>query len=128
MPASDPARRRILQGLGAGLLLPATAGWPARHLAAPSGRPIITDGVQSGDGVDARAMMWSRADRPSRLRVEWDTRPSLRQARRVDGTMAGYQFFGEVEIDGGSGVLTVTLRDLDGVAQFRQPILPHGAA
>ncbi|MEA5126420.1 hypothetical protein, partial [Xanthomonas floridensis] len=42
--------------------------------------------------------------------------------------LAGYQFFGEVEIDGASGVLTVTLRDLDGVAQFRQPILPYGAA
>nr|WP_315897512.1 alkaline phosphatase D family protein [Xanthomonas vasicola] len=42
--------------------------------------------------------------------------------------LAGYQFFGEVEIDGRSGVLTVTLRDLDGVAQFRQPILPHGVA
>ncbi len=41
--------------------------------------------------------------------------------------LAGFQFFGEVEIDGHSGVLTVTLRDLDGVAQFRQPILPHGA-
>ncbi|KFA20963.1 hypothetical protein KWS_0123450, partial [Xanthomonas vasicola pv. musacearum NCPPB 4384] len=34
----------------------------------------------------------------------------------------------DVEIDGRSGVLTVTLRDLDGVAQFRQPILPHGVA
>ncbi len=42
--------------------------------------------------------------------------------------LAGYQFFGEVDIDGRSGVLTVTLRDLDGVAQFRQPILPHGVA
>lgn len=42
--------------------------------------------------------------------------------------LAGYQFFGEVEIDGASGVLTVTLRDVDGVAQFRQPILPDGAA
>lgn len=42
--------------------------------------------------------------------------------------LAGYQFFGQVDIDGRSGVLTVTLRDLDGVAQFRQPILPHGVA
>lgn len=49
MSASDPARRRLLQGLGAGLLLPATAGWSTRTLAAPSGRPLITDGVQSGD-------------------------------------------------------------------------------
>ncbi|KQQ83737.1 alkaline phosphatase [Xanthomonas sp. Leaf131] len=88
MTASDPARRRVLQGLGAGLLLPATAAWSTRSLAAPSGRPLITDGVQSGDVLEGRAMLWSRADRPARLRVEWDTRPSLRQARRVDGPVA----------------------------------------
>ncbi|PPV08060.1 alkaline phosphatase [Xanthomonas bromi] len=88
MTASDPARRRLLQGLGAGLLLPAAASWPARSLAAPSGRPTVTDGVQSGDVLDGRAMLWSRTDRPARMRVEWDTRPSLRQARRVDGPMA----------------------------------------
>ncbi|RYE89644.1 MAG: alkaline phosphatase, partial [Oxalobacteraceae bacterium] len=78
----------MLQGLGAGLLLPATAGWCTRSLAAPSGRPLITDGVQSGDVVDGRALLWSRCDRPARLRVEWDTRPSLRQACRVDGPVA----------------------------------------
>lgn len=88
MSASDPARRRLLQGLGAGLLLPATAGWSTRTLAAPSGRPLITDGVQSGDVQGGRAMLWSRCDRPARLRVEWDTRPSLRHARRIDGPLA----------------------------------------
>ncbi|WP_115541555.1 alkaline phosphatase D family protein [Xanthomonas campestris] len=88
MSASDPARRRVLQGLGAGLLLPATAGWSTRTLAAPSGRPLITDGVQSGDVQEGRAMLWSRCDRPARLRVEWDTRPSLRHARRIDGALA----------------------------------------
>ncbi len=41
--------------------------------------------------------------------------------------LAGFQFFGEVEIDARTGVLAVTLRNLDGVAQFRQPIFPHAA-
>ncbi|MCC4613782.1 alkaline phosphatase D family protein [Xanthomonas campestris pv. esculenti] len=102
MPASDRARRRLLQGLGAGLLLPATAGWSARSLAAPSGRPLITDGVQSGDALEDRAMLWSRADRPARMRVEWDTRPSLRQARRVDGPMAvaAHDFTARVDLSG----------------------------
>lgn len=102
MTASDPARRRVLQGLGAGVLLPATAGWPTRSLAAPSGRPTITDGVQSGDVLDDRAMLWSRADRPARLRVEWDTRPSLRQARRVDGTIASaaHDFTARADLSG----------------------------
>ncbi|MCT8357567.1 alkaline phosphatase D family protein [Xanthomonas citri pv. anacardii] len=102
MTASGPARRRVLQGLGAGFLLPATAGWSTRSLAAPSGRPIITDGVQSGDVLDDRAMLWSRADRPARLRVEWDTRPSLRQARRVDGTTASaaHDFTARADLSG----------------------------
>ncbi len=84
------------------MLLPATAGWSARSLAAPSGRPIITDGVQSGDVLDGRAMLWSRADRPARLRVEWDTRPSLRQARRVDGTTASaaHDFTARADLSG----------------------------
>ncbi|KTF31600.1 alkaline phosphatase D family protein [Xanthomonas vesicatoria] len=102
MTASNPYRRRVLQGLGAGLLLPAAGGWPARSLAAPSGRPMITDGVQSGDVLGGRALLWSRADRPARLRVEWDTRPSLRQARRVDGGMAlpAHDFTARVDLDG----------------------------
>ncbi|WP_372392653.1 alkaline phosphatase [Xanthomonas sp. NCPPB 3582] len=88
MTTTNPARRRVLQGLGAGLLVPVAGGWAARSLAAPSGRPLITDGVQSGDVLQGRAMVWSRVDRPARMRVEWDTRPSLRQARRIDGAVA----------------------------------------
>ena len=38
--------------------------------------------------------------------------------------LAGFQFFGEVEIDGQSGELTVTLRNQDGEAQFAQVLQP----
>ncbi|BAP45419.1 twin-arginine translocation pathway signal [Pseudomonas sp. StFLB209] len=37
---------------------------------------------------------------------------------------AGFQFFGEVNIDGQSAALTVTLRDLDGVAVFEKTLAP----
>lgn len=37
---------------------------------------------------------------------------------------AGYQFFGQVQIDGQTEVLTVTLRDLDGKSLFAQKIDP----
>ena len=40
---------------------------------------------------------------------------------------AGYQFFGEVEIDAQSRALTVTLRDLDGEPVFSQELQPDGA-
>ena len=37
---------------------------------------------------------------------------------------AGFQFFGEVNIDGQTGELTVILRDLDGVSVFEQKLQP----
>jgi alkaline phosphatase D len=40
---------------------------------------------------------------------------------------AGFQFFGEVNIDGQGAELTVTLRDLDGVAVFEQKLQPAKA-
>ncbi|MBF3254690.1 hypothetical protein HKW75_36410, partial [Pseudomonas aeruginosa] len=47
MSGMDLKRRRVVQGLGAGLLLPAL-GAPA-VIASPRARPKLTDGVQSGD-------------------------------------------------------------------------------
>ena len=37
---------------------------------------------------------------------------------------AGYQFFGEVNIDGQSGEMGVVLRDLEGVAVFEKKLQP----
>ncbi|MGH1563744.1 alkaline phosphatase D family protein [Mumia sp. DW29H23] len=37
----------------------------------------------------------------------------------------GFQFFGEVEIDGDTAALTVTLRDVEGGALFQKTLLPH---
>ncbi|MNN71187.1 PhoD-like phosphatase [compost metagenome] len=37
---------------------------------------------------------------------------------------AGFQFFGEVNIDGQTGELSVVLRDLDGVSVFEQKLQP----
>lgn len=36
----------------------------------------------------------------------------------------GYQFFGEVDIDGGSGELTVRLREMEGTVLFRKTLQP----
>lgn len=40
-----------------------------------SARPKLEQGIQIGDVLGNRAIVWSRADRPSRLIVEWDTTP-----------------------------------------------------
>ncbi len=77
-------RRSLLRaGLAGGVLgaLPAgpvLAGWSAV-------RPVLTHGVQTGDATADTAVVWTRADRPSRMWVEVSRRPDLRGARRVRG-------------------------------------------
>ena len=46
-------------------------------------RPSITHGVSAGDVGAGSAVVWSRADRPSRMVVEYATTDSFRDARRV---------------------------------------------
>ncbi|WP_344863831.1 alkaline phosphatase D family protein [Amycolatopsis ultiminotia] len=90
MTELTPSRRSVLKaGLaapvlatGAGLLLPGTV------TAAPlvrRDRPVLTHGVASGDVTTGSGIVWSRADRPSRLVVEIARDPSFRLARRVPG-------------------------------------------
>ncbi|GEM_PF-2256997 len=57
-PELDHTRRRLVQGIGAGLALPAFGVSPA-VIAAPTARPWITDGVQSGDMLADRAVIWN---------------------------------------------------------------------
>jgi len=81
---SELSRRRFLYGsaAGAGLL---AAGPVFRPAIAQADRPAITNGVQSGDvGLD-RAVVWSRADRPSRMVVEWASTESFANPHRVRG-------------------------------------------
>lgn len=55
---------------------------------AQGSRPAITHGVAAGDVAGGRAIVWSRADRPSRMVVEWSTTESFADARRVAGPAA----------------------------------------
>ena len=87
-------RRALLRG-GAGLVAATTLGRGAlAQIAAPAivtsdrGRPEMPLGVQSGDILDDRAMVWSKTDRPARLIVDWSTTESFRDARRVVGPAA----------------------------------------
>jgi alkaline phosphatase D len=51
-------------------------------------RPTTPYGVQSGDVVADRAIVWSRTDRPARMTVEWATNEASRDARRIVGPAA----------------------------------------
>ncbi|MCA2217909.1 alkaline phosphatase D family protein [Jidongwangia harbinensis] len=72
--------RAGLAGGVAGTFLSSPAfGWK------PSGRPVLTHGVQSGDATADAAVVWTRADRPGRLWVQVSRRPDFRGARLVRG-------------------------------------------
>ncbi len=51
-------------------------------------RPQLPFGVQSGDVATNRAIVWSRADRPSRMIVEYATTESFTNAQRITGPAA----------------------------------------
>ena len=100
---SDPLSRRAFVGTalaaGAAAAASAVAGAAGRRLWQPGDgapalvtaerlRPQLPSGIQSGDVLPDRAVLWSRADRPARLHVEWSTREDFRGARRVRGPVA----------------------------------------
>ncbi len=101
MSSPDYKRRQLLQGLGAGIVLPAMGIAPA-IIAAPRARPQMVDGVQSGDVTGERALIWSRCDRPARLIVEWDTQSRFGNPRRVISplTDASMDFTARVDLQG----------------------------
>ena len=78
-----------LSGAAAGTLL-----WPRRAAALITddrARPAAAHGAMvggTGDVTGSRAIVWSRCDRPARMIVEWSTRESFTDARRVVGPAA----------------------------------------
>ena len=85
-------RRRFLvtsaaaSGLGLSTVL-AHAQAPA-VVTSDRARPGFPSGVQSGDVLADRGVVWARSDRPARMWIEWSTAPSFSQARRVRGPHA----------------------------------------
>lgn len=78
-------RRGLMQkaplALGAAGLVAARPG----RVFAQAARPQFTHGLQTGDVVGDRAVLWARADRPARLIVEWSTTESFARSTKVAG-------------------------------------------
>ncbi|SFJ06464.1 alkaline phosphatase D family protein [Planctomicrobium piriforme] len=91
MPSQNAGalRRRDFNRLVASSGLGALAGWPQRapaQVTAETLRPRIECGVASGEISPTSAVLWSRADRPSRMQVEVATDDSFRNVvRRLNG-------------------------------------------
>ncbi|WP_433301855.1 alkaline phosphatase D family protein [Actinoplanes sp. CA-030573] len=77
------SRRNLLKAGAVGLAGGALFEAPAFSSAGV--RPLLTHGVQSGDATAGSAIVWSRADRPSRLWVQVSRRPDLRGGRVLRG-------------------------------------------
>jgi alkaline phosphatase D len=68
--------------------LRAVRGGAPAIVRAEAARPTARHGAAVGDVVPGRAMIWSRADRPARIVVEWDTTDAFRNVRRIVGPAA----------------------------------------
>ncbi len=92
---SPPISRRRFhrQLLQAGSLLLAAPSWAASAVSSPAvitgRRPLVANGIASGDVTESTAIIWSRTDLPSRMVVEWDTTDAFRSPRRVTGPVTG---------------------------------------
>ncbi len=73
-----PSRRAVLAG---GTAFAASLAMPA--LSRAGARPVFTHGVQSGDVDAASGMIWTRTDRPARIRMEVATTESFADARTL---------------------------------------------
>lgn len=67
-------RRHLLVRSASTLALAGLGSLAKPYLSRAADRPRITCGLQSGDVSINSAMVWARADRPARMRVEYSTR------------------------------------------------------
>jgi alkaline phosphatase D len=70
-------RRHLLVRTGASLTLAGLSGLARPYLSRAADRPLIVSGIQSGDVGDGSAVVWARADRAARMRVETSTTESF---------------------------------------------------
>src|SRR5437588_5363167 len=77
------SRRRLLASAGAAGALTIVGGVARPYLSRAADRPCITHGIQSGDVSTDSAVVWSRADRAARMRVEVSRTESFHEIIRA---------------------------------------------
>lgn len=75
------SRRALLKSAVASAAVNVIGGVAQPSVSWAPGRVQISHGIQSGDVGDGSGVVWSRADRPSRMRVEIATTDSFRNIR-----------------------------------------------
>ena len=99
-----PRRQWMIAGAGAlsglsGVLAQAQA--PA-VITRDGQRPGFPSGVQSGDVLSDRGIVWARSDRPARMWVDWSSTASFANARRLRGpdAMEATDFSARLDLTG----------------------------
>jgi alkaline phosphatase D len=95
LDSHQKSRRRFIKTVGLAVgagVAPTTTGlanFTSSHTAdTTSARPVITHGIQFGDASTDQAVVWSRADRPARMIVEYSLQPDFSNAQLAFGTLA----------------------------------------
>jgi alkaline phosphatase D len=76
------SRRRLLATGASAATLTAVSNIARPALSFAADRPAITHGLQSGDVSVDSAVVWARADRPSRMQVEISTTESFKMVQQ----------------------------------------------
>jgi alkaline phosphatase D len=76
-------RRRFLRTAASTALLTVGGGIAKPSISRVADRPVVTHGIQSGDVSIDSAVVWARADRPSRMMVEVATTDSFKTIRNA---------------------------------------------
>src|SRR5688572_29926862 len=98
-------------------------------IASDAARPMANWGLQIGDVIDGRAIVWSRADRPARMTVEWALDETFNRAHKIRGPHAleVSEFTSRVDLTrlpADSDIfLRVTYQDLDSGRASSEPVL-----
>ena len=94
-------------------------------------RPQFPSGVQSGDPLADRALLWTRSDRPARMWVEWSSTAGFANPQRVRGPylLEDSDFVGRLDLAGlpaGQEIFyRVLLQDLHNERVFSEPMSGH---
>ena len=88
---SNPSRRQFVKQLSYAAAAVTVPTWFCIQRS-PSMRPLLPSGLSSGDVLSDRAMIWARADRPSRMWIDWSTTESFARFKTLQGPAALAEF------------------------------------
>jgi alkaline phosphatase D len=105
--------------------------WLPAGLALAGDAPLMEQGIQIGDLAPGRAIVWSRADRPSRMMVEYAYNQQFTDAVTVRGpyAMAETDYTARQDLaglpDGKDVYVKVWFEDLTNARNKSEPVLGH---